>query len=37
MNRRSPGENYRKGMALADLLRLFPDDATVRRWFVERC
>ena len=35
MARRAPGKHYRKGLTLAQLLRMFPDDATAEAWFVK--
>ena len=35
MARKGPGKFYRDGMSLMDLVRLFPDDATAERWFME--
>ena len=28
-----PGKNYRKGISLKKLFRMFPDDETARMWF----
>ncbi len=34
----APGKYYRKGLTLIELTRMYPDDATAERWFVEtRC
>ena len=30
-----PGRSYRKGLSHREFFRLFPDDATAERWFVE--
>ena len=35
MAHRAPGKSYRKGISLVELTRMFPDDATAERWFVE--
>ncbi len=35
MSQKAPGKSFRKGMTLMDLLKMFPDDATAERWFVE--
>ena len=35
MSQSAPGRHYRKGLSLKALFRLFPDDATAERWFVE--
>ena len=32
---RAPRKYYRNGITLIDLMRMFPDDATAERWFVE--
>lgn len=29
------GKHYRKGLSLAEVFRLFPDDATAERWFAQ--
>ena len=31
-----PGKAYRRGMSLAELFRLFPDNATAEAWFAEQ-
>ena len=31
--KKGPGQNYRRGLSLAELLRQFPDDATAETWF----
>ena len=36
MAHKAPGKSHRKGLALAELFRMFPDDATAERWFAER-
>ena len=36
MAQKAPGKAHRKGITLAGLLRLFPDDAAAERWFVEQ-
>ena len=36
MAQKAPGKAYRKGITLAGLLRLFPDDAAAERWFIEQ-
>ena len=35
MAHKAPGKHYRNGMTWADLFRMFPDDATAEKWFVE--
>ncbi|MDD9986766.1 MAG: IS1595 family transposase [Spirochaetaceae bacterium] len=34
--KKGPGKAFRRGMSLADLFRLFPDDATAEAWFAEQ-
>lgn len=36
MARNAPGKHYRKGITLAKLFQMFPDDATAERWFVRQ-
>ena len=31
--RKGPGQSFRKGLSLPELVRLFPDDATAEAWF----
>ncbi len=33
---KAPGKAYRKGITLKQIMRMFPDDATAERWFVEQ-
>ena len=35
MTQQAPGKFYRTGITLPELFRLFPDDSTAARWFVE--
>ena len=35
MAQNAPGKHYRKGITLVDLFRMFPDDETAEKWFVE--
>ena len=35
MAKKGPGKHYRKGLSLVELTRMFPDDATAERWFIE--
>ena len=35
MASKGPGKQYRKGLTFVQLMRMFPDDATAERWFVE--
>ncbi len=36
MSKKAPGRADRKGITLAELFRLFPDDATAEKWFAEK-
>ena len=36
MAHKAPGKSHRKGLTLADLFRMFPDDTTAERWFAEQ-
>ena len=33
--RKGPGQSYRKGLSLPELLRMFPDNATAEAWFTD--
>ena len=33
MAQKAPGRNYREGISLIQLLRMFPDDQTAEKWF----
>ena len=35
MANNAPGKHYRKGLTLIDLFKMFPDDATAEKWFVD--
>ena len=35
MTERAPGEHYREGVSLVELLRMFPDNETAERWFAQ--
>ena len=35
MAHNAPGKHYRKGLSLVEVNRMFPDDETAERWFVE--
>ena len=35
MAKKAPGKHWRKGLTMVDLLRMFPNDETAERWFVE--
>jgi len=34
MAQKAPGKHYRKGITLAKLFQMFPDDATAEEWFI---
>lgn len=34
MGQKAPGKYYRKGITLAKLFQMFPDDATAEQWFI---
>ena len=36
MAHKAPGKSHRKGLTLAELFRMFPDDPTAERWFAEQ-
>ena len=36
MSEHAPGRSHRAGISLAELFRMFPDDAAAERWFVEK-
>ena len=36
MTQKAPGQSHRKGLTLAELFRMFPDDPTAERWFAEQ-
>ena len=36
MTQKAPGKSHRKGITLAKLFRMFPDDATAEKWFAEQ-
>ena len=36
MTHKAPGKFHRKGLTLAELFRMFPDDATAERWFADQ-
>lgn len=33
--RKGPGQSFRKGLSLPELVRMFPDDATAEAWFTD--
>ena len=35
MGQKGPGKYHREGITLAELFKMFPDDATAEEWFVE--
>ena len=36
MVKKAPGKSHRKGISLAQIFKLFPDDATAEAWFAEQ-
>ena len=36
MSQKGPGKSHRHGISLAKLFRMFPDNATAERWFIEQ-
>lgn len=36
MAQKAPGKHYRNGMSLVEFMKLFPDNMTAERWFVEQ-
>ena len=36
MTKKAPGKSHRKGMSVAELIAMFPDDAAAERWFTEK-
>ena len=36
MAQKAPGKAFRKGLSLVKLFKMFPDDATAEKWFVEQ-
>ena len=35
MTHKAPGKHYRKGITLVELFKMFPDNASAEKWFVE--
>ena len=35
MAHKAPGKHYRKGITLVELFKMFPDNASAEKWFVE--
>ena len=35
MPKKAPGKSYREGLSLTKLFKMFPDDETAERWFIE--
>ena len=35
MAQNAPGKHFRKGISLIDLFKIFPDDKTVEKWFIQ--
>ena len=36
MTAKGPGKQFRKGISLVELMRMFPDDEAAERWFAEQ-
>ena len=36
MAHNAPGKHFRKGLSLAQLFTMFPDDKTAETWFINR-
>ena len=36
MKHKAPGKSYRKGLTIAKLFKMFPDDAAAEKWFTEQ-
>ncbi|MYE27213.1 MAG: transposase [Chloroflexi bacterium] len=36
MAQNAPGQHYRKGITIMELLQMFPDDKTAEEWFVKQ-
>ena len=36
MAHKAPGKHYRTGLSLVEVMRMFPDDETAERWFIEQ-
>ena len=36
MPQKAPGKSHREGITLIQLTRMFPDDQTAERWFIEQ-
>ncbi len=35
MRYKAPGKHYRKGLAISELIKMFPDSATAEQWFIK--
>lgn len=36
MAQKAPGKAFREGMSIMDTMKMFPDDATAEKWFIEK-
>ena len=36
MAHKAPGKAFREGMSIMDAMKMFPDDATAEKWFIEK-
>ncbi len=36
MAQKAPGKAFREGMSIMDAMKMFPDDATAEKWFIEK-
>ena len=36
MRKKAPGKAFRKGISLKQIMRMFPDNATAERWFIQQ-
>ncbi|MCY4385180.1 MAG: IS1595 family transposase [Nitrospinae bacterium] len=36
MAQKAPGKAFREGMSIMDMMKMFPDDATAEKWFIEK-
>ena len=36
MKTKAPGKAFRKGISLKQIMRMFPDDETAEKWFIEQ-
>lgn len=36
MAQKAPGKAFREGVSIMDMMKMFPDDATAEKWFIEK-